>query len=110
MKRSSFGRFLQYAVPAAVFAAMIAWLVIAVGNAENVSEKEQLLSVRKSIEKGITMCYATEGAYPASLEYLTENYGVYYDSTKYTVHYECFADNVRPGVTVVEKGGINEKY
>ncbi len=105
MKRSSLGRFLQYAVPAVVFAAMIAWLVIAVGNAQTVSEKEQLLSVKKSIEKGITMCYAIEGAYPSDTEYLTENYGVYYDSTKYTVHYECFADNVRPSVTVVEKGG-----
>lgn len=105
MKKSALGRILAYAVPAAAFAAMIVWLVIAVGNAQRASEKEQLLSVRKSIEKGITLCYAIEGAYPSDIEYLTENYGVYYDSGRYAVHYECFADNVRPGVTVVEKGG-----
>lgn len=103
MKRSLFRRSLPYAIPAAVFAAAIVWLAAAVGNAGAATEKEALLSVRKSVEKGITMCYAIEGAYPDSIEYLTENYGIYYDAEKYTIHYECFADNVRPSVTVVER-------
>lgn len=85
------------------FAGMIVWLVLALGNASGASQEERLKQVRQSVENGITLCYATEGAYPMSLDYLTEGYGVTYDKERYLVHYECFADNVRPTVTVIER-------
>ena len=87
----------------ALFAAMILWLVLALGNASAATGEERLAQVRQSVENGITLCYATEGAYPMSLDYLTESYGVVYDEERYLVHYECFADNVRPTVTVIER-------
>ena len=43
------------------------------------------------------------GAYPENLDYLTENYGLNYDSERYLIHYDCFAANVRPSVTIVER-------
>lgn len=86
-----------------LFAALILWLVLALGNASGASDEERLLQVRQSVENGITLCYAAEGAYPMSLDYLTESYGVVYDKERYIVHYECFADNVRPTVTVIER-------
>ena len=55
------------------------------------------------MENGITLCYAVEGAYPENLEHLTENYGVVINEEKYLVHYECFAANVRPTVTVIRR-------
>ena len=64
---------------------------------------ERLAQVRQSVENGVTLCYAVEGAYPESLEYLTESYGVVFDEDKYLVHYECFAANVRPTVTVIRR-------
>ena len=72
-----------------LFAGMIVWLVMG--------------QVRQSVENGVTLCYAVEGAYPESLEYLTESYGVVFDEDKYLVHYECFAANVRPTVTVIRR-------
>lgn len=86
-----------------LFALMIVWLVLALGNASRASDSEQLAQVRQSVENGITLCYAVEGAYPESLEHLTQTYGVVYDESRYLVHYERFAANVRPTVTVIER-------
>ncbi|MGN1339641.1 MAG: hypothetical protein ACI4WS_05070 [Oscillospiraceae bacterium] len=94
---------LPYALGIALFAAMIVWLVLALGNASTASDEERRAQVRQSVENGITLCYATEGVYPMSLDYLTESYGVTYDRQRYIVHYECFAENVRPTVAVIEK-------
>lgn len=87
----------------AVFAAMIVWLVTALSNASQASDEERLAQIRQSVENGVTLCYAVEGAYPESLDYLTESYGVVIDEGKYIVHYECFASNVRPTITVIRR-------
>ena len=92
-----------YLLGIALFAGMILWLALALRNASVASGEERLAQVRQSVENGITLCYAAEGAYPASLEYLSESYGVNYDKERYIVHYERFADNVRPTVTVIER-------
>ena len=103
MKKMRF-RAVTVVLGAVLFAVMILWLVLALGNASQVSDEERLLQVKQSVENGITLCYATEGAYPASLDYLTESYGVVIDEGRFLVHYECFASNVRPTVTVIQRG------
>jgi hypothetical protein len=45
-------------------------------------------------------CYGTEGAYPESLAYLREHYGLQYDEDKYIVDYEIVGKNIRPQVRV----------
>lgn len=86
-----------------LFAAMIVWLIAAVGNVSAATDEERLEQVRQSVENGITLCYAVEGSYPEKLDHLTENYGVVINKEKYLVHYECFAANVRPTVTVIRR-------
>lgn len=103
MKRFSIRSLLGYIIPAAIFTALIVWICVALGNASEASGRGQLNAVKNTIENGITLCYAIEGIYPPSAEYLSENYGVTYDREKYIVHYDCFADNVRPTVTVLER-------
>ena len=49
------------------------------------------------------MCYAIEGAYPESVDYLAENYGLIYDKDRYIIYYDRFADNIRPTVSVLER-------
>ena len=46
-------------------------------------------------------CYAIEGRYPPSIEYLEEHYGVMINRKKYNVFYDGFASNVMPDITVV---------
>lgn len=101
--RKTFSRYIAPVLAVVVFISVVAWFLVALDSAESVSQSEQFEAVVRSIEDDITLCYSIEGAYPASLEYLRDNYGLNYDSERYVVHYECFASNVRPVVTVVEK-------
>ena len=50
-------------------------------------------------------CYALEGFYPPDLEYLKEHYGLTYDESSFVVEYQPVAGNIRPDVTILEKGG-----
>ncbi len=59
-----------------------------------VQEQEELL--RLAVNQAVVSCYAVEGRYPESLEYLEENYGIRVDREEYLVLYEVFADNVKP--------------
>lgn len=104
MKRFSLNGALVYIIPCLLFAAIVIWLVISLANTSESAKRQERAAVKNTLENGITMCYAIEGAYPPSLEYLTENYGVTYDTAKYIVHYDIFANNIRPAVNVIERG------
>ena len=61
--------------------------------------KEQL---EQAVRRAAVACYAAEGFYPPTLEYLEEHYGVQVDRERYTVVYDVFASNLMPDVTVLE--------
>lgn len=103
MKKRTFKKVLTYAVPCALFSAMIAWFVISVNNAASSKEDRELSALKNTVENGITMCYAVEGVYPESVEYLSSNYGLIYDKSKYIIHYDIFASNIRPTVMILER-------
>ena len=105
MKKNILRRILPYAVSVLMFAAIIIWLVCAVRNADEAAAEQRLAAVAETLEKGITLCYSIEGVYPESTEYLRDNYGVNNDESRYIVHYERFAENVRPNVVVTERAG-----
>lgn len=86
-----------------MFVLVLCWFLNGVSNTEQASRRKQAEAVKKSVENGITLCYSMEGIYPSDIEYLRENYGINYNNEKYIVHYDCFASNVRPTVTVIEK-------
>lgn len=96
-------RYITSVLAVIIFCAVLIWFVAAVDSAGGATRSGQLEAVRKSVENGITLCYSIEGAYPENLDYLTENYGLNYDSERYLIHYDCFAANVRPSVTIVER-------
>lgn len=85
-----------------IFLAVVIILVIAVSDVSITSSEESLTIAENSIRRAVITCYAQEGRYPASIEYLKENYGLYV-SDDYTVSYEIFASNIMPGITVFRK-------
>lgn len=109
MKRSYFKRIMSFLLPCILFAAMLAWFIIAATNAASSTDAKELSALKTNIENGITMCYAVEGSYPASIEYLCDNYGLIYDKDKYFIDYERFASNIRPSVTILERRAGSEK-
>mgnify|MGYP000877107536 CR=1 FL=1 len=58
-----------------------------------------------ALRRAIVTCYAVEGRYPPSLDYIAENYGVLVDETRYSVYYDAFAANVMPTLRVTRIGG-----
>lgn len=66
---------------------------------------EKLSQDRSQLEKAIAnaavSCYAIEGAYPESIDYLVDNYGIQIDTERFTVKYELFASNLMPDITVL---------
>lgn len=60
-------------------------------------------SVRSAVLQAAVQCYAVEGAYPPSLTYLEENYGLQINREAYQVTYLTFASNVMPDIMVQAK-------
>lgn len=58
-------------------------------------------TLRKAIARACVQCYAIEGRYPPSVEYLTEQYGIQIDEEQYYVFYSGFASNLMPEITVI---------
>ncbi|MDO4582438.1 MAG: hypothetical protein Q4B96_07660 [Bacillota bacterium] len=64
------------------------------------SQAEGLRLAEDSLRRAVITCYAVEGRYPASYEYIRDNYGVRIDESKYFVDYEVFATNIMPTLTI----------
>lgn len=62
--------------------------------------KEQL---EQTLRRTAVSCYASEGFYPPSVEYMQTHYGLRFDEERYAVRYERFASNLMPDITVLER-------
>lgn len=69
------------------------------------TRQRQKESLENAITRGITYCYAVEGSYPESLDYLRENYGLTYDEDLFFVDYRVLGSNILPDVTIIERKG-----
>ena len=66
------------------------------------TDRRQRDSLEEALNRSITYCYAVEGAYPESLEYLTKHYGLIYDHDRFFVDYRVSGANLYPDVTILE--------
>lgn len=84
-------------------AAVMVWFSFAVGNLDAGQTEQGRFQLETALRRGAVACYAIEGAYPPTVEYLTEHYGIQIDTTRYSVFYEVFAENLMPDITVLVK-------
>ncbi len=80
----------------AVFFVLSLWIA-------RVSRTENLKLLTQSVKRTCVECYAIEGEYPASVEYMVTNYGLKYDKDKYYIHYDYLAGNMMPTIEIYEK-------
>ena len=85
---------------ALVFALVVVAIAYGVALAQAQAREQATLSLRDSVLDAAKQCCAVEGAYPSSLTYLEENYGLTINHDDYVIAYEWFADNVLPSVVV----------
>lgn len=62
---------------------------------------KQQESLETALSRSIAQCYAVEGMYPPSLNYLQEHYGLSYDKNKFLIDYQSIGANLMPEVVVL---------
>ena len=87
----------------ALFVLFLSFFTSGISKISQETDENQSELLHLAISRGITHCYATEGHYPESLEYLQEHYGITYDTNKYFVDYQVLGKNIFPDVTIIEK-------
>lgn len=65
------------------------------------TSQESLRLLEESIHRAAVECYALEGYYPPTLDYLKKRYGVSVDNDRYFVDYRFVASNLVPDITVL---------
>ena len=76
-----------------------------VGAMQSRTEEDRLNALTAAIKRASVQCYAIEGRYPSSVEYLKEHYGIVIDEEKYAVFYDGFPSNLMPDITVLPLEG-----
>ena len=104
MKNSVVLQFIKSNILAIAFLiVLIAIFLSGLASAKSHSKEEALQVAENSVRHAVISCYALEGMYPDSYEYLKDNYGLKIDEGRYIVHYEIFASNIMPDITVLER-------
>lgn len=89
-----------YILSVAVFAGVMALFVTGVVSFSGKADERGAQTLKDAVRRASVQCYAIEGRYPPSVEYLEENYGIIIDRDKYDVFYSGFASNIMPDITV----------
>ncbi len=85
-----------------LFSMVIALFVVGTGSLSKGSTKRQKESLTDALSRDIIYCYATTGHYPESLDYIKNNYGLFYNEELFYVDYQVRAQNIIPDVTIIE--------
>lgn len=83
--------------------ALVLWFFTALSNVDRGQNEEGRLQLELALRRAAVACYAAEGVYPPTLEYLQAHYGLQIDTTRYLVSYDIFAENLMPDITVLEQ-------
>ena len=93
----------RYLIMPVLMMAAVYLLLVSAGNVNERQLAENLNQLEDNIHKAVLICYAIEGSYPATLDYVEQYYGLQIDHDRYDVFYEVFAQNIMPEITVIEK-------
>ena len=85
-----------------VMALLLVGVWLLVSRVESANDGAETQFVHDAVHNAALTCYAVEGAYPESLEYMRENYGLAYDDSRYYVTYDAFSSNLVPDIRVIE--------
>lgn len=76
---------------------------LAVSQLDHRRQAEGKRHLETLLRRAAVSCYAAEGFYPPDVAYLQDHYGVDFDEDIYIVHYQFFASNWMPDITVLER-------
>lgn len=89
-------------VTAALLVLVVAiWFLSATDNISAGQQEAGRQQLETALRRAAVACYAAEGIYPPTVQYLADHYGIQIDREKYHVFYEVFAENLMPDITVL---------
>ncbi len=97
------GRLCQRLFAGCLVLAVLLWFLMAVSSLDRGQGQEGREQLELALRRSAVACYAAEGIYPPTLEYLCLHYGIQIDESRYIVFYEIFAENLMPEITVLER-------
>ena len=101
-KRSGWPALLRGLLLPVIAAATLLCFAAALNSLSDGRAEEDMRQLEETLRRGCVACYAAEGVYPPTVDYLQEHYGVQIDPDRYTVRYSVFAENRMPDITVLE--------
>jgi hypothetical protein len=105
-KRSSFVR--NFLISVIVFIVIFYIFQQAVGSVSTRTMTEEKAILEEALTRSITHCYAIEGRYPESLDYLKDNYGLVYNDDLFFVDYQPLGSDLMPDITIIVRKGANK--
>ena len=93
----------KWIVTGILLAAAVIFVLTAVSNLEQGKQQQDIRQLEQVLHRTAVACYAVEGMYPPDVAYMREHYGLIYDESRYIVHYDLFASNFMPDITVMER-------
>lgn len=89
-----------------VIVAIVA-LILVLSNAMRTTDddiKAREDAIKQTVQDRALQCYVIEKAYPESLSYLEENYGLAVNKEDYLIVYQLYAENQPPQIRVMYQG------
>lgn len=93
----------QFIISVVICLTVMILVISGMGTLSDSAGNESAKVLQDAIRRATVQCYALEGAYPESVEYLEDNYGLIIDHDRYIVFYDGFASNIIPDITVITK-------
>ena len=97
------------AVVFAVLLCIAAFAVLFIRGARREEAGDSSAAIREAVRSMAMQCYVIEGAYPMSLAYLEENYGLAVNQEDYLIIYTPFAENQPPDIRVIDRRTQGER-
>lgn len=86
-----------------IFVITLTFVLTGLGRTEKSVREEGQLAAQEAARRAALCCYALEGSYPESYDYLQKYYNPKINETLYTVHYIAVASNIIPEITVTKR-------
>lgn len=100
-KRKHYHTSVSLFFPIITFIPIICLFYFGIQSLSATNDAEQKKSLENALLKDVVHCYAVEGIYPPSLDYIVNNYGLIYDKDKYFIDYQPIGTNILPDMTVL---------
>lgn len=104
VKNKKYTSALTTILPIFLFVVVLTVVMLGLSDASESVDREGLRVAEDAIARAAVSCYAVEGRYPDTYEYLRDNYGLSVNEERYLIHYMIFADNIMPDIAVMSRG------